>query len=408
METQDLSAQDIIESNKEKIQILFNKFGGEMSLDTFKDNIIPYVNYCYYNFLVGDYEAETINSYIVSALFDYLFSKENKLHRLFRCPGCEYLGKSTPLKPKFILECLLCTDRLRTSSKLEEKKISEVFARHNKRGFKCTECQRFIPQPLNNNAVVACPYLDCCFVGQVSSLKAMYHPSLLFTTKEIKKSSDASTSSVLNPQEEELRNIIVAKKNAVAFRSFESTVIHKVSMYEAFESILNKSSADLIEYLYESKRHGLQHRLFQEYVSILEKKIPFTVRKHKKITVIKSLLDPQLQIFDGLSTFEATVTDGKEIKNNTSEFYVGGRQGFHSRPYYIGKLLDVLDVSEKKSLIEDVKEYSFSKILLKNTKPGTKVIVSHLRVPPHYQMGGMSYLNRIRQEIVAEIKNEKA
>jgi hypothetical protein len=51
-----------------------------------------------------------------------------------------------------------------------------------------------------------------------------------------------------------------------------------------------------------------------------------------------------------------------------------------------------------------VKDYSFSKIRVQDIEPGTPVTVTHLRVPPHYQMGGMAYVNRIRKKIVERAK----
>jgi len=66
----------------------------------------------------------------------------------------------------------------------------------------------------------------------------------------------------------------------------------------------------------------------------------------------------------------------------------------------MGKLLSVVDKKTKVSLMNRVEEYSFSKIKMKNVKIGTQVVVSHLRIPPHYQMGGMVYVNRIRKKIV--------
>jgi hypothetical protein len=94
------------------------------------------------------------------------------------------------------------------------------------------------------------------------------------------------------------------------------------------------------------------------------------------------------------------VNDKLEIKNNTKEFYIGGRKAVYTQPYYIGKLLNVIDKTTKKSLISNVSDYSFSKIRIKDIKPGTEVNVTHLRIPPHYQMGGMVYINRIRKRIV--------
>jgi hypothetical protein len=51
-----------------------------------------------------------------------------------------------------------------------------------------------------------------------------------------------------------------------------------------------------------------------------------------------------------------------------------------------------------------VTEYTFSKIKVQDIVPGTEVIVTHLRVPPHYQMGGMVYVNRVRKKIIDRAK----
>ncbi len=84
--------------------------------------------------------------------------------------------------------------------------------------------------------------------------------------------------------------------------------------------------------------------------------------------------------------------------------YIGSRKGSIAKPYYIGKLLSITDNKNKKPIIDFVKEYSFSKIKLKDISPGLDVTVSHLRIPPHYQMGGMVYINRIRKKIVDKAK----
>lgn len=55
--------------------------------------------------------------------------------------------------------------------------------------------------------------------------------------------------------------------------------------------------------------------------------------------------------------------------------------------------------------MDRVVDYSFSKIKVRDIDPGTEVIVTHLRIPPHYQMGGMVYINRIKDKIVERAKN---
>jgi len=164
----------------------------------------------------------------------------------------------------------------------------------------------------------------------------------------------------------------------------------------------------MVSYLvFGKKNSSLQSKLFQEYINVLEGKLPFTYKKGTNIIKIDSLLDENLSIFDGISTFETIVNSKFEIKNQTKEFYIGGRTGFHSKPFYIGKVLGITTDSGE-SIFSDIKEYSFLKILMKSTLPGTKVTVSHLRVPPHYQMGGMAHLNRIRKNIVDSINKKSA
>jgi hypothetical protein len=115
---------------------------------------------------------------------------------------------------------------------------------------------------------------------------------------------------------------------------------------------------------------------------------------------IESLLDENLSLFDGISNFDATINSKLEIKNNTKEYYIGNRKATYAKPYYIGKLLNVVDKKNNNQLLDNVIEYSFLKIKMKDVIAGTEVSVTHLRVPPHYQMGGMVYVNRIRKKIV--------
>jgi hypothetical protein len=149
---------------------------------------------------------------------------------------------------------------------------------------------------------------------------------------------------------------------------------------------------------------GFQHKVFQEYIRLLESSLPFFVSRHRKLHKVDSLLDDTLCLFDGISVFNGKVNDNLVIKNGTHEFYIGGRKAAYAKPYYIGKLLNVIDSASKTPLLHLVDEYSFSKIRMRSVKPGTPVTITHLRVPPHYQMGGMVYVNRVRKKIVDRAK----
>lgn len=198
----------------------------------------------------------------------------------------------------------------------------------------------------------------------------------------------------------------------LSFRSTSSTSKHQECVCDAFLSLLKTCQEQSVNYImnYDNNHYGFQHKIFQEYIKFLEKSFPYSIIKNRKVYRINDLLNENLCIFDGESDFEGVVGDNLVIKNETKEFYIGGRKASYTRPYYIGKLISILDIENNKSLFNHVEGYSFHKINMKNIKPGKKVLVKHLRIPPHYQMGGMVYVNRVRKKIVdlaKELKNEE-
>lgn len=324
----------------------------------------------------------------------------------FICPGCKYLGSDNILKFSKRFICSVCSEKAKTSVDTKELNLRKTFAEHRKKGYKCPNCKRFIPEPLIG-LNLSCPYYDCWFAGTSEGLKSMRHPSAVMdvSMSDLLTKKTEAEESVLSLKI--LREAITEEINTVAFSSNNSTVIHKISIGQAFLNLTHKMPSQMTDYLVNGKKNSsLQSKLFQEYISILENKLPFTYKKKKSVVLVDSLLSDELSLFDGISTFEAEISSKKEIKNGTKEFYVGGRTGFHSKPFYIGKLLNVINVETKQSILDDVKEYSFLRLLFNKTPPETRVLVSHLRVPPHYQMGGMAHLNRMRKRIVKLVKDK--
>lgn len=200
-----------------------------------------------------------------------------------------------------------------------------------------------------------------------------------------------------------IENIINHQKMMLAYNSYDCTIKHKECVYQAFLDLLRLSPVEVIDYLLNnSRKGGFQSKIFQKYVYNLEKCIPYYIRKYNKVYEVQSLLDPNLCLFDGISIFTGTVDSKLEIKNNTEEIYVGGRKSYYSQPYFIGKILDVQDIVLNVSLLNNIKEYTFNKIKMSQIEPNLEVKVTHLRAPPHYQMGGMTYINRIRNKIIKE------
>lgn len=364
--------------------------------------------------------------YIVNAYCKKRVAPQVKRKIEYLCPGCLFIGKENLITlVGNIFECDECADALKSSSDPKMTQFFRAFVRHNKNGYRCQDCSRFIPHPLDDSEGVVCPYFDCAFVGNVDSLKKMHHPNSQSnpekltldlskdgktTIKDMVASNDLDVQSKLEIEEDleskvkMIHDVIESQKNGVPYSSSGFTSKHKYLCYQAFDNLLRRYPEEMVAYLIGNSRSGgFQAKAFQEYIRLLEEALPFTYTKDKKPFIIESLLDDKLFLFEGISIFEEMVNDKLFIKNGTTEFYIGGRKGAIAQPYYIGKLLNVVDKETKLPLLDKVVEYSFLKIKMRDVIPGTSVIVTHLRVPPHYQMGGMVYVNRVRKKIIERL-----
>lgn len=204
-----------------------------------------------------------------------------------------------------------------------------------------------------------------------------------------------------------IQEIIEEQVNIAHYTGFDYTRVQFLAMYQAFQDIIILYPKPMVEYLINSKRGGsLQCKIYQHFVKLIEKHLPITVKKNNTQLHISSLLDSNLNLFDGISYFDTTVLEKGIVKNATTEFYIGGRTSTYVKPFYIGYLLDIINKQSGLSILSDVRAYSFTKIFLETTKSNTPVSVSHLRIPPHYQMGGMTYLNRAKKKISEKIPQE--
>lgn len=185
-----------------------------------------------------------------------------------------------------------------------------------------------------------------------------------------------------------------------SYNSCDYTVRQKNLMCQSYLEILELFPEQMVNYCLKDIRGShLQNKIFKKYIEILEKSLPLNFSKGKNKYVVSSLTDKDLNIFSDLDSFEQIVNNKNKIKNNSSKFYIGGRKASYVKPYYIGKLIDVIEIKTGKSLLSRVEDYTFSYIKVKNIKFGTEVKVIYLPVPPHYQMGPMVYLNRIKKEL---------
>lgn len=401
----------------------------QLSLRAFKEEVKEELRTGCVCFLNNSSPIEELNDYlfyISNAYCKKLAKPTVKSKSEYICPGCVFFGKEySVLLSNKVLQCDECRSGINDVDPTKAK-FFRTFYQHNKAGYRCHDCQRFIPHPFDDATTVCCPYLDCFFAGNIDGLQKMRHPTSQsnpeklildkqeggLCLKDAIASTDMDVETQLEITEELqhkvqlLRNIIETQSNSVIYSGSGATTKHKQLVYQAMFNLLDAYPSEMSGYLSGKcdGNMGFQHKIFQEYIRLLEEAMPFVITKNKNPYRIDSLLDDNLCLFDGISVFDGIVNDRLTIKNGTQEFYIGGRKASYSKPYYIGKLLNIVQKDTGVSLMSYVKEYSFSVIRMQDVPAGTPVVVTHLRVPPHYQMGGMVYVNRIRKKIVERVQ----
>lgn len=325
-------------------------------------------------------------------------------------------------------------DKIKLSRLTTKVNLYRVFSIHSRKGYKCIECSRFIPESINTLNGISCPYDDCIFFGTLADLESMPHPvsltqrQMISLQTTINHQGDGSGETTMqdlfaadviqadvridvrerNEKEyDTLMQVINDQIKTIKRMNSPGTLFQKLLMYEAYRSMLEKYPEEMISYLVHQKQNlefPIQSRIFQEYAGFIENFLPFSIKKKGEMVHIVDLTDPNLSLFLGISKFEALVKTDHTIPNNTQETYIGGRKFKNYGPCFIGKLIDVVDKSTEISLSSAVKEYSFVNITVDDSVlPGTPVLVTHFRIPSHYEMDSLVFLQRIRRAIVDSV-----
>lgn len=412
----ELFVRDFMDRNINAINNLcFSVYGqsSKLSILAFQEIISAELKKACYSFVNNSHDPKYIDSYLFSCIRRTIKNLNNEdKSSVYVCPACKYLNRIEILEVKGKkLSCNICRNAVVSARSQAEETLFTTFYEHGRKGYRCPDCDNFIPE--RGADMVRCPFPNCFFVGEAEALKSMRHPSIKVNL-EIPSLNNQEVNSNRSPDTEivvqddfrgylkVLNDVIDSQINLIHYKSNESTIKNKLCMYQAFKNIIDKYPEEMISYLIFLNRNvRMQHKIFQEFVKLLEDSLPFSFKKNGKMYEVKTLTDENLCIFDGLSEFTATVDEKHEIPNETQELYVGGRKGSYCRSFYIGKVLDIIDIDSKESILGKMKEYTFFKIIMADdVEPQRKVMVKHLRIPPHYQMGGMVYLNRIRRNIV--------
>lgn len=364
------------------------------------------------------------------------------------CPGCKFLKKR-----EFVIafgdmwKCQECSGELeRAQEDIKKLKNTDLdfavmlegrlrlfrsFATHSRRGYRCPDCGRFIPESCNGEHGICCPYINCMFSGSIEDMERMAHPVGLtrrlelslqtpidndqkgpeiqdtFMSDDIDPDIHIEMNEMMHIELSTLQQVIAEQLKAVKRTNSPGTMLQKCLMYEAYSNMLIEYPEDMVSYLVHQKQtaeYPIQSRIFQEYVRLIQDALPYTIEKSDGPHEVVSLLDPNISLFEGVSMFNAVVRSDNTIPNNTTETYTGGRKFKCYGPCFIGLVIDVVDRRNDKSLREHVQDYSFVQVKMsQEIDPGTPVTVRHYRMPSHYEMGSLTYLQRIRKRIVDKV-----
>ena len=316
------------------------------------------------------------------------------------------------------------------------------FAMHSKKGYRCPECSKFIPESLVIDEKITCPYYECLFSGNEMDVEPCTHPTVSIRDKRTQSLGSTPTSASRNDTtgkyvsaftdasvpadayydlrdqfEHELNvltTVILEQLERVKRTNSKSTGTQKLLMYKAFQKMLEKYPIEMVSYLVhreQSSDFPIQARIFQTYTELVENHMPFTIIKRGEEIDIVDLTSPDLALFNGISEFEAEVRSNGTIPNRTKEEYIGGRNYKNYGPCFLGKIIDIIDMNTGESIKSKMLEFSFSQIKMDSVEPGTPVKVTHFRILSHYEMDSLVFLQRTRRDIVDSVhfrmNNEK-
>jgi hypothetical protein len=385
--------------------------------------------------------SRNINPYLITCLNrlgDRLKSDVESRRKLSvpTCPGCRALGVKEYLHyDGQNFRCPVCeseSQRLEYEPSRDDRQeyelsIRSIFAVHSRKGCRCPECHRFIPRSYIRSQKLSCPYDRCLWFGESAALEEMSHPMGISTETSISL-NDSSYKTIGKPEWQEnitddvagadlrmevqqrctreyetVKDVIETQITRV-MKEPASRAIKKQMMYQAYYNMFHQSPEEMISYLAHQKVESdlpIQCQIFQEFVRLVENSLPFNIHKFGRTIEVYSLLDPYLDLFLGMSTFTSAVRPSGLVPNNTTETYVGGREKKNHGPCFIGLLCDAK--VDGRSIMDKVEHYTFSHLKLWNVAPGTKVEVTHMRMPSHYEMNGLVQLQRIRRRIVDSV-----
>lgn len=389
------------------------------------------------------YSSErSLHAYLLASLRN--FTKQRfwsqsgkKKYCVFICPACRFLeGQKNPLIfENRLWRCKVCCQKPKTSIGLNN--LYSAFALHSSAGFLCPDCNNFIPRNLEKNGYLSCPFPDCCFSGSVAFLSRTTHPvmvmfradnqSIDYEKGKENKNNSASDKILLDINssfsedsfllkdisEKEFSLLQETIQSAMCFterQNLPATKAQKILFYRAFWDLTEEHPEEMISYLLHNKTNfdfPLQARIFQKFLTHLENFLPYSFANSKGEKIeIDSLFNPKLLLFEGESSFSGFVQKDHSLQNLTSERYLSQNLKDYG-PYFLGKIVE-LKTEDGRNLLPMMRNNSFARIQFSDlVAPGTKVFVRHYRLIPHYTMGILIHLQKIRKHLGEVLARKK-
>lgn len=379
-------------------------------------------------FVQQHYDDQFLERYLLGTLkWTYRQMRLQGKQTCLVCPGCKSRQDiSFLLEVSEGLVCEACSLNLNSTNEPQVKKMYAAFAEHTRKGYRCPSCSRFMPQN-QQELTVDCPYPNCDFSGNLADLQVMTHPVIHangWNYSETNPKTAHKDNFIVGPKEinylvssdeaQQLKVLITETiQEQIATLSYKGTPATRMvrqCIYQAFLAALEQDPDLMIEYLSQTQRNnkqaGIQVKVFQEFTKILEQTLPYSYEQQGEKVQITSLLDPHLSIFDGESIFRTRI-EHQTIRNNTQEIW-SGKSGLKQMPYYLGKVLEIKNLSTDDNLLPLVQEYNCQEIKLNTDLLDLQEVeVRHLRIIPHYCSGAFVYIQRLKKKIVEKVLARK-
>ena len=386
------------------------------------------------------YLLKTISRFGETVLSENSLDDSNK-ETLNVCPACkEYKMREVLQFDGTHFTCNNCDRRIedikkeinnisdKSSISLDylEKKLYFVkaFSKHSKKGVKCPECNKFVPESCYIGDFLICPYPKCR--ADCTDALPMKHPKQVLKrhNEELVKQTDSSVyehtradihcsnSNAFNSLDDKedfdykfqmIKNIIESQK-----RTHGNTrkMPVKACVYKAFLNVLENHPKDMVEYItIGGQRTGvsIQSLIYQEFGKCVEDLLPIRFFTKGNEVYIDNVLDERLHIYDGIKRFSNYIDQNNCVRKKIQ--YSVDRNTFElsleKEDSFMAKIISIQD-QQGNDISDIIDDYSFTLVNLKNNdkiKPGEKITVKYYSIRPNYTLGCMIFVQRIKKAI---------